>query len=146
MKEQHSCVFGVYFFFRLHFAVCWIMANNLSKTVVFWLLWKQNLANQRWKRYFFVEFHPHELSMSNYLFHILLSYREQRSYKPSSDLLTLWIEASKLWQVCGKVPFDRNPSAQRKLKFCVNYSRPRTNDDSPEKAAQKASQRREKRM
>lgn len=37
-----------------------------------------------------------ELYMSDYLFHVFLSYRKQRSYKPSSDLPVLWIEASKL--------------------------------------------------
>lgn len=84
--------------------------------------------------------------MSDYLFHVFLSYRKQRSYKPSSDLPVLWIEASKLWQVRGKIPFDKNPSAQGMLKFHLTYSRPCINSDSPEKVAQKAAQRGKKRI
>lgn len=77
--------------------------------------------------------------MSDYLFHVVLSYREQRSCKPSSDFPSLWTEAPKLQQVCGKIPFDKNPSAQRRLKFHVTYSRPRINDDNSEQEVQKAS-------
>lgn len=46
-----------------------------------------------------------------------------------------------LWQVCGKLPFDKNPSAERMFKSCMKYYRTHIKDDSPEKIAQKASQR-----
>lgn len=46
-----------------------------------------------------------------------------------------------LQQVCGKLPFDKNPSAKRMLKSHMNYYRTCINDDGPEKTAQKASQK-----
>lgn len=43
-----------------------------------------------------------------------------------------------LQQVCGKLPFDKNPSAKRMLKSHMNYYRTCINDDGPEKNSSKS--------
>lgn len=128
-------------FFRLHFCCLLIYGKYLSlQNCCFLTAMKTKFS--RWNRYFFVKFHTfYSWTLYVWLPIPCVLVIQKTEILAQFRFSSLVDRRSKLWQVCGKIPFDKNPSGQRMLKFHLTYTRPCINSDSAEKVPQKASQR-----